>query len=96
MTTPVYLDHKATTPVLPEALEALLPYLRDHFGNPAAGHIYGQRAAEAVAVARGKLAALLGAEPDSVIFTGCATEANNLALVGAARALAGRGWHRAA
>lgn len=93
MTTPVYLDHNATTPVLPEALEAMLPYLREHFGNPAAEHPFGHRAAEAVAIARGELAALLGARPDSVVFTRCATEANNLALVGAARARAGRGRH---
>jgi len=87
MSTPVYLDFNATTPVAPEVLEAMLPYLREHFGNPSSAHSLGRRAAEAVAVARERLAALLGARSGEIVFTGCATEASNLALIGAARAM---------
>lgn len=86
MTTPVYLDYNATTPVAPEVLDAMLPYLREHFGNPSSSHAYGMRAAEAVAHARSQVAALIGAQPAEIVFTGCATEANNLALAGACAA----------
>jgi cysteine desulfurase len=87
MNAPVYLDYNATTPVAPEVLKAMLPFLREHFGNPSSAHRLGRRAAEAVAEARGRVAALIGARPGEVIFTGCATEANNLAVIGAARAM---------
>ncbi len=93
MSDPIYLDYNATTPVDPEVVEAMLPYLRGHFGNPSSDHLYGQRAAEAVARARGEVAGLIGAESDQVIFTGCATEANNLAIQGTARARRDRGRH---
>lgn len=52
---PVYLDYNATTPLLPQVVEAMLPYLRDHFGNPSSGHIYGRRTRDAVETAQGSL-----------------------------------------
>ena len=87
MSDPVYLDYNATTPVAPEVLEAMLPFLRDQFGNPSSAHPTGRRAALAVAEARERVAALIGAQPQEIVFTGCATEANNLALLGVARAM---------
>ena len=93
MSLPVYLDYNATTPVDPRVADAIQPYLHEHFGNPSSGHIYGQRAHEAVNRAREHLAALLGCQATEVIFTGCTTEANNLAIRGVARALRDRGRH---
>lgn len=84
---PVYLDHNATTPVAPEVLAAMLPWLREQFGNPSSTHPYGRRAAQAVATARQQVADLIGAQAREIVFTGCATEANNLALQGVVRAL---------
>ena len=81
----IYLDHHATTPVLPEVVEALLPYLTTHFGNPSSGHAFGQRAKEAVERAREQVAALIHAQPDEIVFTSGGTEANNLALRGLPR-----------
>jgi cysteine desulfurase len=84
---PIYLDHHATTPVDPRVLEAMLPFLREEFGNPASvSHAYGWTAAAAVDDARERIAGLLGAAPGSIIFTSGATEANNLAIQGVARA----------
>jgi cysteine desulfurase len=80
---PTYLDHNATTPVDPRVLDAMLPYLREHFGNASSkSHAFGWKANEAVEAARAHVAALLGAEPREVVFTSGATEANNLALLG--------------
>ena len=79
---PVYLDHNATTPVLPEVVDAMLPYLREHFGNPSSAHAYGRHASVAVARARIQVAALLGCDADEVVFTSGGTEANNLAIHG--------------
>ena len=93
MSTPIYLDYNATTPVAAEVLEAMLPYLAEHFGNPSSSHPYGKKAAEAVGEARASVALLLGAAADEIVFTGSATEANNLALLGVARALAGKKRH---
>lgn len=90
---PIYLDYNATTPIAPEVFEAMAPFLREHFGNPSSGHPYGRHAAEAVARARGEVAALLGAGAEEIRFTGCATEANNIALRGVARALRDQGRH---
>jgi cysteine desulfurase len=90
---PIYLDYNATTPVAPEVADAMLPFLREHFGNPSSSHVYGQRTRAAVAQARAEVAALIGATPDEIVFTSCATEANNLAILGVARALRGRGRH---
>lgn len=87
MSDPIYLDYNATTPVAPEALDAMLPWLRGEYGNPSSTHPYGRRAAQAVATARGQVAELIGAGAQEIVFTGCATEANNLALLGVARAL---------
>jgi cysteine desulfurase len=81
-TSPIYLDHHATTPLLPEVVDAMLPYLREHFGNPSSEHVYGRRARQAVARAREEIAALLGCDADEVIFTSGGTEANNLAIRG--------------
>ncbi len=88
---PIYLDHNASTPVLPEVVEAMLPYLREHFGNPSSSHVYGVRARRAVTRAREQVAALLGCEADEVLFTSGGTEANNLAIRGVTAAAGGRG-----
>jgi cysteine desulfurase len=93
MRDPIYLDYNATTLIDPAVLDAMLPYLRTHFGNPSSDHVYGYRAREAVATAREQLAALLGAQPDEVIFTGGGSEANNLALFGVAATRRARGNH---
>lgn len=87
---PVYLDHNATTPLLPEVVDAMLPFLREHFGNPSSAHPYGAFARAAVARARGQVAALLGCDDDEVVFTSGGTEANNLALRGVCEALPAR------
>ena len=87
MTDPIYLDHNATTPVAPEVFAAMRPWLELHFGNPSSSHVHGRRAAQAVQQARQQVAGLIGAQPQEIVFTGCATEANNLALLGVARAL---------
>jgi cysteine desulfurase len=79
---PIYLDHNATTPIHPIVLEAMLPYLRKHFGNPSSGHVYGQCARAAVERAREQVASLLACEPDEIAFTSGGTEANNLAIRG--------------
>lgn len=80
---PIYLDYNATTPIDPAVLEALLPYLREHFGNPSSTHQYGQTAHAAVDEARRQVAELLGAEPEEIVFTGGGSEASNHALKGA-------------
>jgi cysteine desulfurase len=84
---PIYLDHNATTPLLPEVVDAMLPFLREHFGNPSSSHVFGQRAKQAVGRARQQVAALLGCDPDEVLFTSGGTEANNLAIRGVAQAV---------
>jgi cysteine desulfurase len=86
MNDPVYLDHNASTPVLPRVREAALRALVDGFGNPSAGHPYGRRARAYVEAARAEVAALVGAEPDEIVFTGGGTESDNLALRGHAAA----------
>lgn len=93
MNLPVYLDYNATTPVAPEVADAIEPYLRTGFGNPSSDHRYGRRARQAVDQARAQVAALIGADTAEVVFTGCATEANNLAIFGVARALRGQRRH---
>jgi len=93
MSIPVYLDYNATTPVDPEVADAIEPYLWGLYGNPSSSHAFGRRARDAVEHARAQVAALIGAWPDEIIFTGCATEANNLAIRGVARALRDKGRH---
>jgi cysteine desulfurase len=80
----VYLDHNATTPVLPEVLEAMLPYLTDQFGNPSSEHGVGRRSRDAVDRAREQVAATLSCLPDEILFTSGGTESNNLAILGSA------------
>jgi cysteine desulfurase len=80
---PIYLDYNATTPLDPAVVDAMLPYLREHFGNPSSSHSYGKTAHDAVDQARAQVAALLGAQPEEVIFTGGGSEASNHALKGA-------------
>jgi cysteine desulfurase len=79
---PIYLDYNATTPLDPAVVDAMLPYLREQFGNPSSSHVYGQAAHDAVERARRDVADLLGAQPEEIIFTGGGTEASNLALKG--------------
>lgn len=83
----VYLDHNATTPVAPEVVSAMTAVLTDHFGNPSSVHHFGQRAKGLLDEARSAVAALLGAQPGDVIFTGSGTESDNAAIRGAAEAL---------
>ncbi len=87
----IYLDHNATTPLDPRVLQAMLPWLQEEYGNPSSLHWFGQRARAAVEEARARVAALIGAEPHEVVFTGSGSEADNTALRGVtARARAGR------
>jgi cysteine desulfurase len=82
----IYLDHHATTPCDPLVVEAMLPYFTTQFGNPSSAHFAGSRTADAVQTAREQVAGLVGAQPGEVVFTSGATEANNLVLLGYARA----------
>jgi len=88
-----YLDHAATTPVLPEVTDLMVKVLREDFGNPSSVHAAGRRAKELVEDAREQVAAAVGARPDEIVFTGGGTEADNLALKGAAAKLRGNGNH---
>ena len=89
----IYLDHAATTPLRREALDAMLPFLTEHFGNPSSAHAAGRVARAALDEAHERVATRLRAEPREIIFTSGGTEANNLAIKGAAWAGKGRG-HR--
>ena len=93
MAMPIYLDHAATTPLRREVVEAMLPYLTEHFGNPSSAHAYGRTARAALDDAHERLARRLHADPRELVFTSGGTEANNLALKGAAWAGKARG-HR--
>jgi cysteine desulfurase len=86
MSPAVYLDYNASTPIAPQVREAMLPFLAEHYGNPSSGHWAGVPAAEAVAHARGRLAALLGCAPREVVFASGGTEADNTALKGVVEA----------
>jgi cysteine desulfurase len=91
---PIYLDYSATTPVDPRVAQKMIPYLTEHFGNPASrSHAFGWEAEEAVEEARGHVAALLNADPKEIIWTSGATEGNNLAIKGAANFNKARGRH---
>lgn len=80
---PIYLDYNATTPIDPRVVDAMLPYLTVHFGNPSSSHAYGTEPTTALAAARAQVAALIGARPGEIVFTGSGSEANLLALRGA-------------
>ena len=83
----IYLDYNATTPLLPEVVDAMLPYLRDHFGNPSSRHALGRGARTAVDTAREQVAALLECDADEIVFTSGGTESNNLAIRGVTQGL---------
>jgi len=89
----VYLDNVATTPLLPEVIEAMMPYLGDFFGNPSCLHDWGDAPREAMELARSQVAQLIGANPEEVIFTGSGTESNNFAVKGLALAQQSKGKH---
>ncbi|MBU1600079.1 cysteine desulfurase [bacterium] len=89
----VYLDHVSTTRMHPEVLEAMMPYLRDNFGNPSNQHHIGQASRKGISQAREQVAALIGADTDEIIFASSGTEANNLALKGVALANQQKGKH---
>lgn len=94
MKLPIYLDYSATTPCDPRVVEKLVPYLHDHFGNPAShSHSYGWEAEKAVEEGRTQIAALIGADPREIVFTSGATEADNLAIKGAAHFYRDKGKH---
>ena len=91
---PIYMDYGATTPVDPRVVDAMVPWLREHFGNPASrSHAWGWEAEEAVEKARTQVAELVGADPREIVWTSGATESINLALKGAAHFYASRGKH---
>jgi cysteine desulfurase len=91
---PIYMDYGATTPVDPRVVDAMIPWLREHFGNPASrSHAWGWEAEEAVERARAQVAGLIQADPREIVWTSGATESNNLAIKGAAHFYSSRGKH---
>ena len=93
MKKPIYLDYNATTPHDPEVIAAMLPYLKEHFGNPSSSHWYGIETKNAVEKARRQVGSLLSCQPDEVVFTSGGTEANNYAIKGIAFARRNKGNH---
>lgn len=89
----IYLDYNATTPIDPAVAEAMLPFVREHYGNPSSGHAMGRTVRAAVETARASVAALIGAEPEEIIFTSGGTEASNMAIKGVARLRESAGRH---
>jgi len=89
----IYLDYNASTPVDPAVREAMLPFLGEQFGNPSSSHARGRPVREAVETARGRVAAMLGAAPDDIVFTSGGTEANNFVIKGVAERRKKRGRH---
>ena len=81
----IYLDYNATTPLRPEVLEVMIPYLKDHFGNPSSLHHFGQEAKRAMEDARESIAYIIRSNPSEIVFTGGGTAADNLAIKGVAR-----------
>ena len=90
---PIYLDYNATTPVDPIVVEAMLPYLSTHFGNPSSTHRYGQVTRQAIHTARKQVARLLDCTAGEIIFTGGGSESDNLAIRGVALARRASGNH---
>ncbi|MGD1853412.1 MAG: cysteine desulfurase family protein [Leptolyngbyaceae cyanobacterium] len=90
---PIYLDCHATTPVDPRVVEAMLPFFTDYFGNPSSLHSYGWQAEAAIKKSRGTIANVINAQPEEIVFTSGATEANNLAIKGVAEAYFEHGKH---
>src|SRR5512140_3353666 len=94
MKLPIYLDYSATTPVDPRVAAKMIPFLTEHFGNPASrSHSYGWDAEKAVEEARAHVAALINADPEERVWTSGATEGDNLAIKGAAQFCKGKGKH---
>src|ERR1700730_7254853 len=89
----IYFDHNATTPIAPEVLAAMLPYLTEEYGNASSIHAYGQNARGAVEQARSSVAALVGARAADIMFTSGGTESNNHAILGAVAAAPGKAKH---
>ena len=89
----IYLDHAATSPLRPDVLDAMLPYLMEHHGNPSSIHASGRRARQGLDEAREEIAHLIGAKPREIVFTAGGTEADNLALKGVAWAASAKGRH---
>ncbi len=89
----VYFDHSATTPVRPEVVEAMLPYLTEVYGNASSAHSFGKEAKKAIEAARAKVAALINAEPNEIYFTSGGTEADNWAIKGVMEANQKKGRH---
>ena len=90
---PIYLDYNATTPIDPEVAKEMLPYLQTHFGNPSSSYSVGRHNKEAVERAREQVAKLINAKSEEIVFTSCATESNNLAILGIAMENKNRGKH---
>jgi cysteine desulfurase len=86
----IYLDHNATTPIAPEVLEAMMPYLTTEWGNPSSTYKFGAKLKTAIETARAQVAELIGAQPSEVVFTSCATESNNAAIHAALKANPGK------
>src|SRR4051812_12963656 len=76
----IYLDNNATTRLDPAVLEEMLPFLEKYYGNPSSGYRFGKQVRNAIDLARERVAALIGCEPGEIVFTGCGTEASNIAL----------------
>jgi cysteine desulfurase len=93
MKPPVYLDYNATTPLDTQVIEAMLPYLKEHFGNPSSTHFYGEKARQAVSEGRKSIANLLGVDASEIIFTSGGSESNNYAIKGSAIANSQKGNH---
>ena len=89
----VYMDNAAAMPLLPEAKEAMLPFLGEDFGNPSSLHEWGDKARDAIEEARASVAGLIGASPEEVYFTSGGTESNNFAVKGMALAQQAKGKH---
>lgn len=94
MNMPIYMDYSATTPIDPRVADVMIPFITEHYGNPASrSHPYGWTAEEAVETARGQVAALVNADPREIVFTSGATESNNLAIKGVAQFYHTKGKH---